>query len=83
VSTRPEKTAIVLAGGGSLGALQLGMLAEILEAGEYPDFIVGVSAGAIDGAELIARARDSTRAWARSGGLGHTEFPTPLKIHSH
>jgi NTE family protein len=36
-----------------------------------------------NGAELIARARESTRAWVRSGGLGRTEFPTPLKIHSH
>jgi predicted acylesterase/phospholipase RssA len=32
------RTAFVLAGGGSLGALQVGMLAEILEAGraEFP-----------------------------------------------
>lgn len=50
--TKQAKTAFVLAGGGSLGAMQVGMLAEILEAGEYPDFIVGVSAGAINGAFL-------------------------------
>ena len=45
-----RRTAFVLAGGGSLGALQVGMLAEILEAGERPDLIVGASAGAINGA---------------------------------
>jgi NTE family protein len=43
-------TAYVLAGGGSLGAAQVGMLAELCAAGERPDLIVGVSAGAINGA---------------------------------
>lgn len=47
-----QKTAFVLAGGGSLGAVQVGMLAELLAAGERPDMIVGVSAGAINGAFL-------------------------------
>ncbi len=40
----------MLTGGGSLGAVQVGMLAELVAAGERPDFIVGVSAGAINGA---------------------------------
>jgi NTE family protein len=43
-------TALVMAGGGSLGAVQAGMLAELESAGVRPDFIVGVSAGAINGA---------------------------------
>jgi NTE family protein len=43
-------TAFVLAGGGSLGAVQAGMLAELAASGERPGFIVGVSAGAINGA---------------------------------
>jgi NTE family protein len=47
-----EKTAFVLAGGGSLGAVQVGMLAELIAAGVKPDFIVGVSAGALNGAFL-------------------------------
>jgi predicted acylesterase/phospholipase RssA len=42
-------TAFVLAGGGSLGAVQTGMLAELVAAGERPDMIVGVSAGALNG----------------------------------
>lgn len=45
-----ERTAFVLAGGGSLGAVQVGMLAELTEAGIHPDMIVGVSAGALNGA---------------------------------
>ena len=47
-----EKTAFVLAGGGSLGAVQVGMLAELIANGVQPDFIVGVSAGALNGAFL-------------------------------
>jgi NTE family protein len=47
-----EKTAFVLAGGGSLGAVQVGMLAELVGAGVRPDIIVGVSAGALNGAFL-------------------------------
>ena len=47
-----EKTAFVLAGGGSLGAVQVGMLAELIANGVQPDFIVGVSAGALNGAVL-------------------------------
>jgi NTE family protein len=43
-------TAFVLAGGGSLGAVQAGMLHELLAYGEYPDFVVGASAGAINAA---------------------------------
>lgn len=46
------KTAFVLAGGGSLGAVQVGMLAELIANGVQPDFIVGVSAGALNGAFL-------------------------------
>src|SRR4029077_953296 len=50
-------TALVLAGGGSLGAIQVGMLAELAVSGLRPDMIVGVSAGAINGA-FFAHAPD-------------------------
>jgi len=43
-------TAYVLAGGGNLGAVQAGMLVELVTQGVRPDLIVGVSAGAINGA---------------------------------
>ncbi|MDX2202810.1 MAG: patatin-like phospholipase family protein [Hyphomicrobiaceae bacterium] len=46
------KTAFVLAGGGSFGALQVGMLHALLEHGLAPDLIVGASVGAINGAYL-------------------------------
>ncbi|MGJ0513027.1 patatin-like phospholipase family protein [Methylocystis sp.] len=42
------KTAFVLAGGGSLGAVQVGMLRSLTAAGVRPDFIVGSSVGAMN-----------------------------------
>ena len=43
-------TAFVFAGGGSLGAVQVGMLRELVADGLRPDFVVGSSAGAINAA---------------------------------
>lgn len=43
-------TAFVLSGGGSLGAVQVGMLQALAEAGVHPDLLVGTSAGAINAA---------------------------------
>jgi NTE family protein len=43
-------TAFVLSGGGSLGAVQVGMLAALQERAITPDLIVGSSVGAINGA---------------------------------
>ena len=44
------KTAFVFAGGGSFGAIQVGMLHALVEHGVQPDFVVGASVGAINGA---------------------------------
>ena len=54
------KTAFVLAGGGSLGAAQAGMLAELCAAGERPDLVVGVSAGAINAAFFAREPSEPT-----------------------
>ena len=43
-------TAFVLSGGGSLGAVQVGMLRALGERGVVPDVLVGTSAGAINAA---------------------------------
>ena len=45
-----DKTAFVLAGGGSLGAVQAGMLKALTRRHIVPDLIVGASVGAINGA---------------------------------
>jgi NTE family protein len=48
------RTAFVLAGGGSLGAIQIGMLRALLAAGEQPDFLVGSSVGALNACYFAA-----------------------------
>ncbi|MGA7778611.1 MAG: patatin-like phospholipase family protein [Paraburkholderia sp.] len=48
-------TAFVFAGGGSLGAIEVGMLRELLDRGEHPDCLVGASAGAINAAYFAGR----------------------------
>ena len=52
------KTAFVFAGGGSLGAIQVGMLRTLLSYGVRPDFVVGSSVGAIN-ASYFAAAPDA------------------------
>jgi NTE family protein len=47
-----SRTAFVLGGGGSLGAVQVGMLYALLEAGIRPDFVVGTSIGSLNAAYL-------------------------------
>jgi NTE family protein len=53
-TARSHTTAFVLAGGGSLAAIEVGMLRELLAWGETPAFVVGASAGAINGAYFAA-----------------------------
>ncbi|MEA2405264.1 MAG: hypothetical protein QOE08_1911 [Thermoleophilaceae bacterium] len=63
------RTAFVLAGGASLGALQAGMLRALYERGVTPDFLVGTSAGALNAAYVASRpqtvqtAKDLARVW--------------------
>jgi NTE family protein len=45
-----HRTAFVLAGGGSFGAVQVGMLRALVAHGIVPDLVVGSSVGAINGA---------------------------------
>ena len=47
---KKEQTAFVFAGGGSLGAVQVGMLKAVTSAGITPDFLVGASVGAVNAA---------------------------------
>ncbi len=47
-----KRLAFVLSGGGSRGALQVGALQALLEAGLQPDFFIGASIGAVNAAFL-------------------------------
>jgi NTE family protein len=68
VATAP-RTAFVLAGGASLGAMQAGMLRALYEHGIEPDLLVGTSAGALNAAFIVSRpqtvatAEELARVW--------------------
>jgi NTE family protein len=50
-----KTTAFVLAGGGSLGCIQVGMLRALLAAGVRPDLLVGASVGALNACYFAGR----------------------------
>ena len=50
-----KKLAFVMGGGGARGALQVGALRALIEAGYYPDLLVGTSIGAANAAFLAIR----------------------------
>jgi NTE family protein len=60
LETRPhsafECTALVLQGGGALGAYQAGVYEALATANVYPDWIAGISIGAINGALIAGNA---------------------------
>jgi NTE family protein len=51
-------TAFVLSGGGSLGAVQVGMLQALAERDVHPDLLIGTSAGAINAAYVAGHGSD-------------------------
>jgi NTE family protein len=70
MSGAAPRTAFVLAGGGSLGAVEVGMLEALVEARVRADFIVGSSAGAVNAAHFAGRpdaagVRALRAIWAR------------------
>jgi NTE family protein len=65
-----QRTAFVLAGGGSLGAVQVGMLKALTRLSVVPDFVVGASVGAINGAYFAMEPNEQgvarlERVWLR------------------
>jgi NTE family protein len=67
--SRAPRTAFVLSGGASLGAMQVGMLRALYERGIVPDLLVGTSAGALNAAFVasrpptVATAKELARVW--------------------
>ncbi|HVW41129.1 MAG TPA: patatin-like phospholipase family protein [Amycolatopsis sp.] len=55
----PQPIGFVLGGGGSLGAMQVGMLRALQEHGLAPDLIVGTSVGSLNGAVLALEPGDA------------------------
>ncbi|MGE3066620.1 MAG: patatin-like phospholipase family protein [Hyphomicrobiaceae bacterium] len=58
--TLDEQTVLVLQGGGALGAYQAGAYEALAEAGHVPDWIAGISIGAVNAA-IIAGNREEDR----------------------
>lgn len=56
-SRRRPRVAVVLSGGGNLGAIQVGQLKALVERGIRPDLVLGCSIGALNG---VAFAADPT-----------------------
>jgi NTE family protein len=52
IANLPRPVGFVLGGGGSLGAVQVGMLQALGEHGIAPDLVTGTSIGSINGAVL-------------------------------
>jgi NTE family protein len=77
-----QRTAFVFAGGGSLGAVQVGMLREIMRAGVSADLVVGSSVGAMNaayfaGAPHAAGVGKLEMVWR--GLRRHDVFPVTFK----
>jgi NTE family protein len=54
-----ERTALLLQGGGALGAYQAGVYEALAEAQLHPDWIAGISIGAINGALIAGNAPEA------------------------
>lgn len=65
----PRPVGYVLAGGGSLGAIQVGMLQALSELGVVPDFVAGTSVGSRNGAVVASDPKGAanrlSHIWAR------------------
>src|SRR5258706_3898019 len=65
-----RRLAVVLSGGGALGAYEVGVLKVLGAVGIVPDIVIGLSVGAINAVVWTAHGFDSAtleRAWARIG----------------
>ncbi|RSN03783.1 patatin-like phospholipase family protein [Amycolatopsis roodepoortensis] len=72
----PQPIGFVLGGGGSLGAMQVGMLRALTEAGITPDLVVGTSVGSLNAAVLALGGESGDRLdriWSRM--TRHEAFP--------
>jgi NADPH-dependent 2,4-dienoyl-CoA reductase/sulfur reductase-like enzyme/predicted acylesterase/phospholipase RssA len=58
----PAQTALILQGGGALGAFECGVVKALEETQIFPDIVAGVSIGAINGAIIAGNPRHATQA---------------------
>lgn len=72
MKTKPE-TALVLCGGGAQGAAEIGFYQAMVEQGVKPDFIIGTSIGAVNGA-FIASGLDISQLKALWNGISEQKL---------
>lgn len=58
----PPQTALILQGGGALGAFECGAVKALEEFGVFPDIVAGVSIGAFNGAIIASHPRQASEA---------------------
>ncbi len=78
---RCERVALVLQGGGALGAYQAGVYQAMHQAGLEPDWVSGVSIGAINAA-IIAGNPPERRLDRLREGSGRTSLAQGLGIYA-
>jgi NTE family protein len=84
----PVRTAFVLAGGGSRGAAQIGMLAALVDRGIRPDVVYGASVGAVNAAgfvvdptaEGVSRMASIWRGLTSEDVFPHGRVPAPWRF---
>jgi NTE family protein len=67
-----ERTALILQGGGALGSYQAGVYQALAEANLHPDWVAGISIGAVNSA-LIAVVFATAGSWSSEGRLRRDE----------
>ncbi|MDP2331586.1 MAG: patatin-like phospholipase family protein [Reyranella sp.] len=75
-----EQVALVLQGGGALGAYQAGVYQALMEGGIEPDWVIGTSIGAINGALIAGNAPENRIARLQEfwDGVGKKSALDPL-----
>ena len=73
----PRPLAYVLGGGGSRGAVQLGMLQALAQTDLRPDLVVGTSVGSLNGAILASDPETRRRSSPRSGRASTASRSSP------
>jgi NTE family protein len=90
--TLPGQVVLVMQGGGALGAYQVGVYQALHEAGIEPDWVIGTSIGAINGAlisgnpperRLAALHEFWRRVEQRAGALGFDGIPALATAWAH
>lgn len=85
---RRPRVAVVLGGGGNLGAIQVGQLQVLCDRGVEPDIVLGCSVGALNGGAFavdptpagLARLRDAWDRIESHGVMASTWMPSALQL---